>query len=368
LSINLTLDEANFKFDVEPEFCCNLALVSLQKEKLLELLSRFSGKRVLVIGDLIVDRYVSITARKLSREAPVPVGDLQGEKLSLGGAGNLANNIVALGGKADVVGFVGQDAQGEWIKKTLGERGIDSGNIGTFDRPTTLKTRYIVNGSQVLRVDREVRSDTSAELSDKLIKSSASLIRNCDMVALADYDKGTITPYCIDSIVASAKAEGKKILAQPKVRHYLDLRGVDYVKSNEREASIATGISVLNESGLKNIATNLTTRLECKSIILTRSERGITVFEQNQMMTIPPMLSSKEFARAVGVRDAMTSVIALALASGSDSFEAAALGNLAAAIPGERAGTIVVALKDIKESLESSDRVLSHVVQVPVRR
>ena len=122
----------------------------------------------------------------------------------------------------------------------------------------------------------------------------------------------------------------------------MDLRGVDYIKSNEREASIATGISVLNESGLKNIATNLTTRLDCKAIILTRSERGITVFEQNQMTTIPPMLSSNQFARPVGVRDAMTSAITLSLASGSNSFEAAALGNLAAAIPGERAGTIVV--------------------------
>ncbi len=148
----------------------------------------------------------------------------------------------------------------------------------------------------------------------------------------------------------------------------MDLRGVDYIKSNEREASIATGISVLNESGLKNIATNLTTRLDCKAIILTRSERGITVFEQNQMTTIPPMLSSKQFARPVGVRDAMTSAITLSLASGSNSFEAAALGNLAAAIPGERAGTIVVSIEDINRNLEAADRVLERVIQVPVRR
>src|SRR5579875_3147787 len=165
----------------------------------------------------MVDRYVSITARKLSREAPVPVGDFQGEKFSLGGAGNLANNIIALGGKASVLGFVGQDSQGEWI----------------------LKTRYIVNGFQVLRVDREVRSDISQELSNMLSESFESLVSVSDIVAIADYDKGTITPYFIDFIVTKAKAAGKKIIAQPKVRHYMDLRGVDYIKSNEREASIA---------------------------------------------------------------------------------------------------------------------------------
>ena len=340
----------------------------LEKGRLHEIVSRFSGKRVLVIGDMIVDRYVSITARKLSREAPVPVGDFQGEKLSLGGAANLANNIVALGGKADAVGFVGSDSQGEWIKNTLHDEGIDSTHIGQYDRPTTLKTRYVVNGFQVLRVDREVRSDTSSTHSDTLMKEVELLMPTCDIVALADYDKGALTSYFIDAIVTSARAAGKKIIAQPKVRHYLDLRGVDYVKSNEREASIATGISVLNESGLKNIATNLTTRLDCKSIILTRSERGITVFEQNQMTTIPPMLSSKQFARPVGVRDAMTSAITLSLASGSNSFEAAALGNLAAAIPGERAGTIVVSIDDINRNLDASDRVLERVIQVPVRR
>ena len=340
----------------------------LQKEKLHEIVSRFSGKRVLVVGDMIVDRYVSIAARKLSREAPVPVGDLQGEKLSLGGAANLANNIVALGGKADAVGFVGDDSQGEWIKNTLRDEGIDATHLGLYDRPTTLKTRYVVNGFQVLRVDREVRSDTSNSLSDMLVKEVESLVPSCDIVALADYDKGAITSYFIDAIVSCARTAGKKIIAQPKVRHYMDLRGVDYIKSNEREASIATGISVLNESGLKNIATNLTTRLDCKSIILTRSERGITVFEQNQMTTIPPMLSSKQFARPVGVRDAMTSAITLSLASGSNSFEAAALGNLAAAIQGERAGTIVVSIDDIIRNLDASDRVLERVMQVPVRR
>ena len=340
----------------------------LEKSRLEEIVSGFAGKSVLVAGDLMVDCYVSILARKLSREAPVPVGDFQGEKLSLGGGANLANNIEALGGSAKVIGFIGKDTQGEWIKTALSGAGVDTSGVETFARPTTLKTRYIVNGFQVLRVDREVRSDIGGDLSEQLITHAKEMISNCDVLAIADYDKGTVTSFLIDSLVSIAKNAGKKIIAQPKVRHYLDFKGVDYIKSNEREASIATGISVLNETGLRNIATHLTTRLGCKAIILTRSEHGVTVFEQNKMATIPPMMSSSQFARPVGVRDAMTSVLTLAIASGANSFEAAALSNLAAAIRGEKAGTIVVSTEEIKKGLASADDVLRSVVQVPVRR
>lgn len=316
----------------------------------------------------MVDRYVSIIARKISREAPVPVGDLQGERLSLGGAGNLANNVVALGGRAQILGYVGADSQGEWIRKALSDASVDTSAIETYDRPTTLKTRYVVNGFQVLRVDREVRKDVDEEMSDRLLKHVDAFVSKSDLIAIADYDKGAVTSYLVDGIVKMAKKAGKSIIAQPKVKHYLDLKGVDYIKSNEREASIATGISVLNETGLRNIATNLTTRLGCKAIILTRSERGITVFEHNNMTTIPPLISTTHFARPVGVRDAMTSVLSLALASGANSFEAAALSNLAAAIHGDRAGTIVVSSSAIERNLESADKILSSIVQVPVRR
>lgn len=343
-------------------------MAPLERHRLQEVVSSFKGKSVLVVGDLILDRYVSISARKLSREAPVPVGDFRGEKLSLGGAGNLANNLSNLGAKVEAVGFVGKDEQGQWICNALAEIGADASSIESTQRPTSLKTRYYVNDVQYLRVDREIRSDIGAELSDALMKSIDRLMPNCDIVAIADYDKGTITSYFVDMIVASAKTAGKKIIAQPKIRHYMDLRGVDYIKSNEREASIATGISVLNESGLKNMATHLSTRLDYKGLILTRGEEGVTIFEQNTMSTIPPLISTSEFLRAVGLRDAMTSVITLALASGANSFESAALSSIAASKRAERIGTFVVSAEDILHNLGTLDRVLPAVVQVPVRR
>ena len=340
----------------------------IEKARLLEIVERFRGKSILVVGDLMVDKYVSIEARKISREAPVPVGDLRGERFSLGGAGNLAHNIVALGGKASILGFVGEDEEREWIRKALTDVGIDTSEIETYQRPTTLKTRYMVNGVQFLRVDREVRADIGADVSERLLKHAKSRVSESDIVAIADYDKGAVTSYLIDSLVALAMADGKKIIAQPKVRHYLDFRGVDYIKSNEREASIATGISVLNETGLRNIATNLTTRLGCKAIILTRSERGITVFEQNKMTTIPPATSPNHYARPVGVRDAMTSVLSLSIASGANSFEGAALSNLAAALRGNRAGTIILSAEEIVQNIGAAEKALNSVAPVPVRR
>lgn len=340
----------------------------IEGNRLSGIVSRFRGKSILVVGDLMVDKYVSIEARKISREAPVPVGDLRGERLSLGGAGNLANNIVSLGGRAQVIGFVGSDIEGEWIRKALDDAGIVTTGIEAYQRPTTLKTRYMVNSVQFLRVDREVRADISEDLTEKMLKHANSFVKDCDIVAIADYDKGAVTSYLIDSIVSLAKSQGKRIIAQPKVRHYLDFRGVDYIKSNEREASIATGISVLNETGLRNIATNLTTRLGCKAIILTRSEHGITVFEQNSMTTIPPVSSPTQFARPVGVRDAMTSVLALSIAAGANSFEGAALSNLAAAIRGDRSGTIVLSVEEIVQNIGMVEKVLGNIAAVPVRR
>ena len=343
-------------------------MVFLEKQKLEQVVTSFRGKSVLVIGDLILDRYVSIDARKLSREAPVPVGDFKGEKQSLGGAGNLANNIATMGGKVNVVGFVGKDDQGKWITEDLSRIGVDLSTVEVTSRPTSLKTRYFVNGFQYLRVDKEIRSDIGSDLSDSLIKSAEKKMQESDIVAIADYDKGTLSPYLVDMVVAAAKNNGKKIIAQPKVRHYLDLRGVDYIKSNEREASIATGITVLNESGLKNIATNLSTRLDYRGLILTRGEKGITVFEQNNMTTIPPLISTHDFARAVGLRDAMTSAMALALASGANSFEAAALSNIVAAKRAERLGTFVISTDDMVQMLTSSEKWLADIGQSPVRR
>jgi D-beta-D-heptose 7-phosphate kinase/D-beta-D-heptose 1-phosphate adenosyltransferase len=340
----------------------------LHKDRLDQVLKSFNGKRILVVGDLMVDRYVEVAARKISREAPVPVGDLKGESSFLGGAGNLASNIVALGGRASVAGVIGEDSQGDWVLKALRDKGIDPSAVVLNSRPTTLKTRYIVNQFQVLRIDRELRSDVEVEITDRMLESITNILPAVDYVAVADYDKGAVTAALIDGLVELSKQGRKGVIAQPKVRHYLDFRGVNQIKSNEREASIATGISVLNETGLRNIGINLMQRLECNSILLTRGEKGMTLFEENLITNVPPLLGSKNYLRAVGVRDAVTSVIALGVSAGASMLEATALGNIAAAVKGDAVGTVVVTVENLRSHLEDTNRIFDQIVEVPVRR
>ncbi len=240
-----------------------------------EVVDGFRNKSILVIGDLIVDRYVHSQGRKLSREAPVPVADFISEELLLGGATNLTNNLVALGAKVKVLGVVGKDEAGRWIEEELRRKGVDVSGIVVNDRPTSLKTRFILNHRQYLRIDKEYRSDVEPHITRQFLQPLKELVSGADGVVFSDYDKGVITPELISNVVEECRVQSKKVLAQPKVRHYLDYIGVTMVKSNAREGSIATGVSMVNDTSLRNMGHNLMTRLECESLLLTRSEHGM---------------------------------------------------------------------------------------------
>ncbi len=226
-----------------------------------EVVDGFRNKSILVIGDLIVDRYVHSQGRKLSREAPVPVADFISEELLLGGATNLTNNLVALGAKVKVLGVVGKDEAGRWIEEELRRKGVDVSGIVVNDRPTSLKTRFILNHRQYLRIDKEYRSDVEPHITRQFLQPLKELVSGADGVVFSDYDKGVITPELISNVVEECRVQNKKVLAQPKVRHYLDYIGVTMVKSNAREGSIATGVSMVNDTSLRNMAHNLMTRL-----------------------------------------------------------------------------------------------------------
>ncbi len=302
----------------------------------------FLDKSILVIGDLIVDRYVNSQGRKLSREAPVPVADFISEELVLGGASNLTNNLVALGAKVKVLGVVGKDEAGRWLVEELQKRGVDTSSVIVNDRPTSLKTRFILNHRQYLRIDKEYRSDVEPHITKQ------------------------ITPELISNVVEECRVQDKKILAQPKVRHYLDYIGVTMVKSNAREGSIATGVSMVNDTSLRNMGHNLMSRLECESLLLTRSERGMILFEKRNITSFPPFKGPKPGFNAVGVRDCMTAVLAMSLASDAPVQEAVLLAGLAAAQQADEIGTVVVDLNELRSQASTTLELAEHIVQVPV--
>jgi len=338
------------------------------KERLKEILRGMSGKKVLVIGDVMVDHYVETVAKKLSREAPIPVSDVIAENSFPAGSANLAANIVSLGGRVSVIGIMGNDYDGEQLKVMLKKQGIDASGIITTSRPTSLKTRYFLDDRQHFRIDREVRNDVDKNITDELVSTLRSNQGKVDCVVISDYDKGTITPRLINYAVGFAKDQNVPILGQPKVKHYMDFIGFTCVKSNMTEASKATGISIMNESSLHNIGINLMTKIECNSLILTRGAKGLTIFEGNNMIQIPALTPSKEFRRAIGIRDGMMAILTLSITSGANVLEASILSNIAATISKAGAQTLVLSTANFDEYLYDDKDLEQNVTQGPLHR
>jgi len=314
----------------------------------------------------MVDRYVVSQGRKLSREAPVPVADYISEELVLGGAANLTNNLVALGAKVKVLGVVGNDEAGKWIQDELKRKGVDLSGVVVNQRPTSLKTRFILNHRQYLRIDKESRSDVDTHVTKQFLSTLKPLVEGTDGIVFSDYDKGVITPELISNVVEDARQQGKKVVAQPKVRHYLDYIGVSMVKSNVREAAIATGMSLVNDSSLRNMGHNLMSRLECDSVLLTRSEQGMILFEKKNITNFPAFKGPKPGFNAVGVRDCQTAVLACSIATGAPVRTAVLLAGLAASQQADKIGTVVVDLDELISQADTIFVLAERIVQVPV--
>jgi rfaE bifunctional protein kinase chain/domain len=226
----------------------------------------------------------------------------------------------------------------------------------------------MVNRLHYLRIDQETRKDISLNTTNAFVETAQRDVQSVDAVVLSDYDRGVIGPMLIDGVVAAAKESKRIIIAQPKMRHYMDFAGVTYVKSNLEEATHATGMSIVNDTSLRNMGINLMSRLDCKGILITRGEQGITVFEKEQLTNFPPIYGRRNFFSKVGVRDAMTGVFALTLASGGTAAEAACLANIAGPLRSEKARNVALNMADFQQGFNALGDYLQRVTQSPVRR
>ncbi|MDG6901564.1 MAG: hypothetical protein JRM80_06340 [Nitrososphaerota archaeon] len=346
-----------------------MPLDSVERDKLTGVLRQFQGRRILVVGDVIVSRFVEIAARKLAREAPVPAGDFVGQTLLPGGAANLAREMSSLGASVRLVGLVGSDEYGVWLKSEFSKYGVKSDGVVTDQtRPTSLRTWYMVNAYHTLRVDREDRRDVPLAVAKKLLSDAEPEIKDVDCVVLSDYDRGAVTSYLISGIVSAAKSSGKIVVGQPKMHHYMDFSGVTYVKSNLEEAAHATGMAMVNETSLRNMGVNLLSRLESKAILITRGEAGLTLFDKENVTLFPPIGGKKNLFSKVGVRDAMTGVFSLAVASGGNPYQAAVLSNVAGEARSDLPRIVSLSLQDLEARSQKVEQFVHSIVQVPVRR
>jgi len=344
-------------------------LDSVDRDKLTAVLHQFQGRKVLVIGDLLVSRFVEVAARKLAREAPVPAGDFVGQTLLPGGAANLSRELVSLGASVSLVGLMGSDEYGNWLKSEFSKYGLNSGGvISDQGRPTSLRTWYMVNTFHMLRIDKEDRKDVPLVMAKKLLAEAEPQIKDVDCVILSDYDRGVITSYLIGGVVAAARSAGKIIVGQPKMHHYLDFSGVTYVKSNLEEAEHATGMAMVNETSLRNMGVNLLSRLDSRAILITRGDQGVALFDRENVTFFPPIRGRKNLFSKVGVRDAMTAVFGLAVASGGNPYQAAVLANVAGEARSELPRIASLSPHELEARTEGVEELVNRIVQAPVRR
>ncbi|WP_457592291.1 D-glycero-beta-D-manno-heptose-7-phosphate kinase [Hydrogenimonas sp.] len=303
--------------------------------------------RVMVIGDLMIDHYLWGKTERISPEAPVPVVDVQKETEVLGGAGNVVSNLVALGAKVRVASAIGEDANGRRLAGMLETLGVDTGAL-IFDRArkTTRKSRVIASHQQVIRFDSETRQEVEEETRRRLLEAVRQGLGTSDIVLLSDYGKGVLGEEVTQGVIRMAKEAGVKVLVDPKGRDYSKYRGATLVTPNKKEASEATGISIVDDRSLEEAGFRLKRELELEMAMITLSEEGMAIFDRS-MRTIPTV--AREVYDVTGAGDTVLSTLGYVLACGGQIDEAARIANAAAAVVVGKLGSATATWDEIIE-------------------
>lgn len=319
---------------------------------LISLLDRLSGHRVLVIGDVMLDCFVYGQVDRVSPEAPIPVLKVQRELVTLGGAGNVARNLAALGAHVDLIGVAGQDQAGYDLARHIGDvPHVTPMILNDPARPTTLKTRFVANNQQLLRTDSEVSAPLSSAMEDQLLMRMKQAIESADIVVLSDYVKGVLTPRVIAETISFAHDRGKKVMIDPKGRDYNRYRGADMLTPNRAELTEATHVeAIASVADAEQAARKLMQSYEIGGVLAKLGGDGVCLVQQDapayHVRTV-----AKEVFDVSGAGDTVIAALSLALAAGLKATEAAAIANLAGSIVVGKVGTAVVTLDEIAHEL-----------------
>jgi len=309
-----------------------------------DVIEKFLGLKVLVVGDVMVDAYLLGKVERISPEAPVPVVAVEKKEYRLGGAANVALNLASLGAKPILCSVIGEDIEGNEFLQLLESSNLNpSGIVRSKDRLTTTKTRVIAQQTQMLRVDHEVTEPISEYetyvLTQRILND---LLPAVDVVLFEDYDKGVITPSLIEQIVTAAHKHGKKVVVDPKKRNFNFYRGVDLFKPNLKELKegFNKDVDPADQSGFETMILDLMQAMELKNIMVTMSERGVMICDGKTFDYIPAHY--RKIADVSGAGDTVMSVAALCYAIGLDNKQTAALSNLAGGLVCEEVGVVPI--------------------------
>jgi rfaE bifunctional protein kinase chain/domain len=307
----------------------------------------FGGKRIIVLGDLMLDEFIWGRVKRISPEAPVPVVEVERQTLALGGAGNVASNLMALGAIPLTLGVVGDDSDAGRLKSALETLGLaTSGLVVDRARPTTLKTRIIAHNQQVVRADRESRLPLPQAAEDQVIEVFKRELESADGLVISDYSKGVLTARVLASVLGAAKEKGLTVCLDPKLRSFIHYQPVTVITPNHQEAAEAAGVATEGEPGVVEAGRIILRSIECKAVLITRGEEGMSLFTHDGDVTHIPTVA-KEVYDVTGAGDTVAATLALALVSGATFGEAAMLANHAAGVVVGKLGTATVTRQEL---------------------
>jgi D-beta-D-heptose 7-phosphate kinase/D-beta-D-heptose 1-phosphate adenosyltransferase len=323
---------------------------SLPRERLLALLHLAASRRVAVVGDAMLDVYLRGDVERISPEAPVPVVRVRERRYALGGAGNVAQNVRAVGAGCDLVAAIGDDAGGAQLRSMLGaiHAGLDA--LVTVERPTTTKSRIVARSQQVVRVDEEEDADLEGDEVARLLAAVSRAVNEADALVLEDYNKGVLVPRVIEVAMQAARAKGIPIVVDPKYRNFFLYRGATIFKPNRRELEAALGAEV--DLDHPEALPSTFERLGVEHLLLTLGERGMALISSGGAIKRVPT-AAREVYDVVGAGDTVTAYLALVLAAGGSASEAAVIANFAAGVEVGKLGAATVSPDEVVEAYDA---------------
>ncbi len=343
--------------------------------RLPSLVAKFRGRRIAVVGDWMLDRYVWGTATRLSPEAAVPVIEFTKQTECLGGAGNVAANLAALGAHVDSFGIIGADEAGKTLLNSMNALKLSAAGIVTDnDRPTILKTRIIARQQQVVRVDRESRFPLAADVERKLSRRILKAIPRLDALIVSDYDKGAVTDGLIDPVLTACARREVPVFVKPKWSRLPTYRGAATIVCNSKEAGFLVTRTLTDDRSVEEGGRALLVHFGCSAVVITRGGDGLTVCESQSPRAFHIPATSRErpigehgerrsgpgseVYDVTGAGDTVLATLALAVAAGATVYEGATLGNSAAGVVVTKLGTATLSPTELIAAVHGASGVL----------
>jgi D-beta-D-heptose 7-phosphate kinase/D-beta-D-heptose 1-phosphate adenosyltransferase len=325
---------------------------TLSASRVREVVGRFAGRRVLIVGDVMLDHFLVGRVNRISPEAPVPVIEFDHESFRLGGAANVAHNVRAFGASVDLVGVVGADRPADALRAELTHLGIETdGLVAASDRPTTKKMRIVTTrNQQVARVDFESDADVGDLVSATLAERALERLERAEVILVSDYLKGVVTARLMSELTTAASASRLPVLVDPKIPHLLHYRGATLVTPNHHEAETATAMRIRNDEDARRAAHEFQRRAGCESVLITRGEHGMWLLERRDgavacEAALPAR--AREVSDVTGAGDTVIATMALGLAAGASMAEAAEIANYAAGVSVAKFGPATVSADEL---------------------